>query len=106
MLRERGAGERVIFSSSSSSSSSSWGPCEGTIERVSGQGFWWELTSQASFFFFFPFPFGFFFFLPNAGSMRATSYDDSARTKGASRPMMSVRLHIKEFALDSENFYD
>lgn len=36
--------------------------------------------------------------------MRATSYDDSARTKGASRPMMSVRLDIKEFALDSENF--
>lgn len=42
----------MIVSSSSSSSSSSWGPCEGTIERVSGQGFWWELTSQASFFFF------------------------------------------------------
>lgn len=65
--RERGEGERVIVSSSSSSSSSSsWGPCEGTIERVSGQGFWWELTSQASFFFF-PFPFGFFFFFTKRG---------------------------------------
>lgn len=90
----------------SSSSSSSWGPCERTIERVSGQGFRWELTSQASFLFSFSlWPF-LLFFLPNAGSMRATSYDDSARTKGASRPMMSVRLHVKEFALDSENFYD
>lgn len=103
MLRERGEGERVIVSSSSSCSR---GPCEGTIERVSGQGFWWELTSQASFFFFSFSLWLLLFFLPNAGSMRATSYDDSARTKGASRPMMSVRLHIKEFALDSENFYD
>lgn len=59
------------------------------------------------FFLFFLFPLASsFFYIPNAGSMRATSYDDSARTKGASRPMMSVRLHIKEFALDSENFYD
>lgn len=58
--RERGAGERVIISSSSSSSS--WGPCEGTIERVSGQGFWWELTSQASFLFSFSlWPFLLFF---------------------------------------------
>lgn len=58
--RERGAGESVIVSSSSSSS---WGPCEDTIERVSGQGFWWELTSQASFLFSFSlWPFLVFFY--------------------------------------------